>query len=255
MRNAQLYIGRDPESPSRLLAWLTADGQQRLAVVANDGVPQTVSRCIPKQSKAHCQIAFDDNGEMTISQLREGNVTAVDGLPVDKKHINPQSHITLGLDNYPLDMAALLQQADKMYAEIQAALPKVYSISHLQTVYEAYETGQETIQRRQQALAKRRMLPIIISGLSSVAAPLLALLVASATLYATVPFAVGSLLIYLRNYREKDTSIEDRKRLDNELYDTYVCPNPDCKRFLGKQPYKLLRQVKKCPYCGAAFKS
>ena len=60
-------------------------------------------------------------------------------------------------------------------------------------------------------------------------------------------------VMYLKIYNEKDTSVEDRKKAQNELIDNYICPNPKCKHFLGQQPYKVLRQNKNCPYCKAKW--
>ena len=35
----------------------------------------------------------------------------------------------------------------------------------------------------------------------------------------------------------------------------YVCPNPECRHFLGYQPYKLILQHKKCPWCKSKFQA
>lgn len=124
-----------------------------------------------------------------------------------------------------------------------------YSIRHLEMVWNSYEEGIEQIQRVQQERSKKRMLPFLIGSGSSVLSGLVGVF-ATPALAITLPVAVISFSMYLKNYREKDTSIEDRKALQHWCIENYVCPNPECRHFFGFQPFMVLRQNKKCPYCG-----
>ena len=108
----------------------------------------------------------------------------------------------------------------------------------------------EEITLRVQDRSKKRMLPIVIGSASGLIAPVFALVSGTSTLFVTIPIAIISLSIYLKLLIEKDTSIEDRKSAQDKLIDNYVCPHDDCRHFLGSQPYKVIRQNKKCPYCG-----
>ena len=99
------------------------------------------------------------------------------------------------------------------------------------------------------------MLPIMVGSLSGVASPILATLVAVNTLYITVPVAAISFGLYFLNYKKKDTSYEERKAATEKFTDEYVCPNPECNKFLGNLSYKLLKKQysMQCPYCKSEF--
>lgn len=132
---------------------------------------------------------------------------------------------------------------------------KTFDISHLRNVWETYENEMDRLAQEQQEMGKKRMLPIMIGSLSSVASPILATLVAANTLYITVPVAAISFGLYFVNYRKKDTSYEEKKVATERFTDEYVCPNPDCGKFLGNISYKLLKKQysMQCPYCRSKF--
>lgn len=217
---------------------------------APDSVPATVSRCLPAQGVAHCKIEIDTDGAMRLTNLKAQNVTFADGIEVVSKRITAQTAVTLGSGRYPLDLSAVLAVAEKTLTAMQAKMPpKPLSIAHLEGVWHDYQSTLDDIQRRQQQRARRRMLPMMIGSAASIIAPLLAL-ATTQSLFVTVPIAVVSFSILLKNYLDKDTSIEERRAASDRFMDAYVCPNPDCRHFMGNTPYKVLRQNKKCPYCG-----
>ena len=116
------------------------------------------------------------------------------------------------------------------------------SIAPLEAVWNEYERRKEAIAKKQLDRGRKRLLPMIIGAVSGILAPILGTL-GTGTLFITVPIAVVSLLIYIRMFSEKDTSIEDNKAAQDYLIDNYICPK--CGHFLGNTPYKVLRQNKK----------
>ena len=120
---------------------------------------------------------------------------------------------------------------------------------------DTYEKEIDRIAQQQQETGKKRMLPIMVGSLSGVASPILATLVAVNTLYITVPVAAISFGLYFINYKKKDTSYEERKEATERFTDEYVCPNPDCNKFLGNISYKLLKKQYSmhCPYCKSEY--
>ncbi len=251
LKGCTILIGRE-HAQGRLLVALS--GSDKTAIVGAAGsVSGSVSRCKPAENTAHCKIEIDSSGTMVLTNLKPQNVTYIDGVQVESKRITDSSSILLGQDKYVLDLPLLLNTAIKLAAEAKAASSSnEYSISHLEDVWNEYEGAMEAIQRRQQLLGRRRLLPIMIGSASGLIALVCATIKIS-SLYITLPITAISFIIYLIIYLKKDTSIEDRKEATDCLYDNYVCPNPHCNHFMGNQPYRILRQNKKCPYCGCKF--
>lgn len=52
-----------------------------------------------------------------------------------------------------------------------------------------------------------------------------------------------------------DNSIQEKEEANDRFMRHYVCPNPECRHFLGNQPYKLILQHKKCPWCKSKFQA
>ncbi len=248
-----ILIGRE-SAQGRLLVAIS--GSSMPAFIGGAGsVPGSVSRCKPAENTAHCKISVDPSGNMVVANMKPQNVTYVDGLQIESKKITEHSTIALGRDKYSVSVHLILEAADKLVPVTPTPPPSAqeYSIKHLEDVWNEYERAMETIQRRQQKMGRRRMLPIMIGSASAILSPFLGIYVGTATCWVTVPIAIISFVIYIYNYREKDTSIEDRRKANYTLIDHYVCPNPNCQHFMGNQPYRVLRQNKKCPYCGCKF--
>ncbi len=246
-----ILIGKDSGSGKLCIAVVYGKSVATALLGEANSVPMSVSRYRPNEGIAHCKIEYSDTQILTITNMKSANTTCVNGIEVAQKSVTTDDSITLGSDSYPLDLAQVLHTAIQLTATLPDNTDKTYSLAPLEAVYEDYERTIETIQRRQQRMNKRRMLPLIIGSLSTLLAPIISMTdIGNKSLYITLPVAAGMFIIYIILYNTKDTSIEERKAATDKLIDSYVCPNPQCRHFLGHQPYKVLRQMKKCPYCG-----
>lgn len=251
LKNKTILIGKEPDR-GRLLISIQINGQTKAAAIGEPGsVPNCVSRCKPAEGVAHCKIVVDNNGSLTITNLKSQNVTFVNGTEIESKKISPEAKVALGRDMYPISINAVMTTATKLVGSVPPPPPEPKPINYLEAVWVKYETTMDKIAEYIQIKAKKRLLPMVIGSASGLIAPLLAAVSGAATLYITAPISIISFIIYLKIYNEKDTSIEDKKAAQDELMDNYICPH--CNHFLGQQPYKILRQNKKCPYCGGGW--
>lgn len=243
LANKTILIGRDPQTP-RLLAAIAVDGKMKSVVVDDSAIPTSISRIQQGVGAAHCKITIDADGEATITNLKDANITTVNGMAIISTRITEDSSVTLGKDGYRLDIKRLVAALKKVFV--------VIDIKPLEKVWNNYEAEIEAIAKAQQKRAQRRMLPMLISVASGLVTTLLGVMGGGLATIIPIPIMVVSLVIYIKNYREKDTSIEDKKRATDKFEDEYICPA--CKRFVGNIKYKLLVQKGKCPCCGGVFK-
>ncbi len=263
LKGKTILIGKEP-GQGRLLVAIV--GGKTAAIGAPNSVPGSVSRCKVAEGVAHAKIAIDQSGNMVLTNMKSQNVTYVNGSEIVSKIITPANTVELGKDRFNINLQTVIETARKLSSitmggtsgnsgqgEVQPK--KKYNISHLKRVWETYEGEMDRIAQQQQETGKKRMLPIMVGSLSGVASPILATLVAVNTLYITVPVAAISFGLYFINYRKKDTSYEERKAAQERFIDDYVCPNPDCNKFLGNTSYKLLKKQysMQCPYCKSEF--
>ena len=120
-------------------------------------------------------------------------------------------------------------------------------------MWEEYETTISDIQKKRMNVAKQRTLPMVLTFASAALAGLFRNVDEIKTVGVIV--AVICAFLWIKTYFYKDTTYEESKAADDKLIDKYICPNPQCKHYLGKQPYKVLRQNKKCVHCGTPWTS
>lgn len=253
LKGKTILIGKEP-GQSRLLVSVMG---KTAAIGQPNSVPGCVSRCKVGEGVGHAKIAVDQNGNMVLTNMKTQNVTYVNGSEIVSKKITTSNTVELGKDRFHINLPLVIDVAKKIAGSIPPPpeSKKKYDITHLKRVWDSHEREMERIVEKQQNVGKRRMLPIMIGSLSGVASPILASLVAVNTLYITVPVAAISFCLYFINYRKKDTSYEEKKYANERFTDEYVCPNPECNKFLGNISYKLLKKQHSmhCPYCKCEY--
>ena len=244
-KNQTIFIGRDPQR-SQLLVAMNVGGKLKCAGVDNTlTISNSVSRLDLATKSAHCKIDIDDSGNMKITNLKDANVTYVDGTMVACKGITESSKIALGGDQYQINLRDIKKALE--------GLDDSVDISHLKKVWDTYQGDLEKISKVQQERNRRRMLPMLIGVGSGCLAPILSISIGTNSLFVTVPISTLSLIICLKNYMEKDTSIEDKKRAKEKFEKAYVCPSPKCNKILQGE-FLFVHQRGKCPYCGATYR-
>lgn len=251
LKGKTILIGKEPGQGRLLVAVV---GGKTAAIGSSGSVPNSVSRCKVAEGVAHAKIVVAQNGDMVLTNMKAQNVTFVNGSEIVSKRILPSNTVELGKDRFNINLSMVIETAKKLVGVIPEPKKK-FNISHLKRVWETYEGEMDRIALQQQETGKKRMLPIMVGSLSSVASPILATLVAVNTLYITVPIAAISFGLYFINYRKKDTSYEERKAATEKFTDEYVCPNPKCKKFLNNISYKLMKKQYSmhCPFCNCEF--
>lgn len=269
-----ILIGKEPEK-GRLMVSVSIDGKPRNDAIGIPGsVPASVSRCKPSEGIAHCKIIVDGNGGMTLVNLKEANITLVNGQEIESKHIAGDSKIALGKDRYPMNLPQVLEAACKIvdYKPGMAAQgagipvggpagqgrpqPKEFRINHLENIWNNFSDGQLNIKKRQKNIGLvRGISPVFTIGSGAIAT--IARTndwpdwVSTLTIILTV---IGAVIMIVAVYLGiKDKSIEENMSLTDDFQSQYVCPNPDCRQYLGNLPYKVLSRKPKCPYCGVKF--
>ena len=256
LKGKTILVGKEPDK-NRLLVAVVIKGEPKLTVIGESGsVPTGVSRCIPSQGVAHCKLDIDAKGNVTMTNMKARNVTSVDGVQFDTKRVTATNTLELGAPGYKIAVKDLLDTAEKVVFKVEGKPAVTVSIKHLERVWNEYHDGQLHIKKHQRFVSLMSSVPMMFtlaSGAITAAAPQLHLppFISTVTLVLTI---IGfALMVYGFCLRLTDRSLERAEQLAEDFQNKYVCPNKECRHFLGNQPFKVLRQQKKCPYCGATF--
>lgn len=253
LKGSTILIGRESDN-GRLLVSLMINGTAKTAAMGSAGsVPNCVSRCKPAEGVAHCKIVIDGGGNMTIVNMKPANVTYVNGVEIVSKRISESSNVELGKDRYRLNVDSMLAVASKVVNVVKPPTPKTYSVRPLEQAWNEYHDGLLAIKRRGRSIMQLRSAsPIFTLGSGSIAAIAKTQDWSSGIFIVTTTLTVIGLILMIYSFYKSytDKSIEESERLTEDFQRRYVCPNPNCHHFLGMQSYNVLRQNKKCPYCG-----
>jgi len=226
----ELIIGRDRET-GRLA--ITA-GTQTKTFGAPDSVPSYVSR-------QHAKLELDDSGRLVLQNLKPTNVTYVNGLSIESKHVTTSDKIELGPNRYLLD-----------WDIVEKMMPQVADIRPLEGVWNEYHRKKMEYQ-----IAERRFNALrSVTGLITMAAIVMSFVGGHGTAYYVLyGLAIGiTLLFTILAYISSSKVPEKNEALDREFKKKYVCPNPKCGHFMGYTSYDILSQNKQCPYCRTQYK-
>ncbi len=249
-----ILIGRE-SAQGRLLVAISGSS---MTVGGTNSVPSSVSRCKPAENIAHCKISIDQSGNMVIANIKPQNVTYVDGLQVESKKITEHSTIALGRDKYSVSVHLILEAASKLVptspspsqpAIQSTASKKVYNISHLEHVWI------DTQDKRRKIQSTQRRINLIRSGcgiFTMCAMPCIYFLGPIGYVLTAIGI-IGNIYSFV-GLKGGDPSLE-LERISEDMQDRYVCPNPDCNKFLGNMSYKLIKRQYSmhCPYCKCEY--
>lgn len=247
LENSTILIGKEP-GRGRLLVAVTAGGNTRTTTVGEAGsVPGSVSRCLPAEGVAHCKITVGTDGAMVLANLKQRNVTYVNGTEIVSKRITPDCRVELGCDRYKVDLAGVIAAAGRQTATSQnPASQAEYSIKGLKPVWEEYNNAIKQIRIRQKNVGLLSSVPMAFSMFGGLIAGVMPEIRGFALVFTGVALVIMIIGLYLRF---TDKSIEQTEQLTERFQNRYVCPNPKCRHFMGNQPYNVLRQNTACPYC------
>lgn len=269
LKGKKILIGKDP-SNDRLLVAVSGLGKNAAAPLAGtSAVPASVSRCLPGAGVAHACISVDEKGVLTLENLKSQNVTFVNGKEIVSKRVTVNTDVQLGRDRYSVQIATIIEAAGRLVGanvirQGQAAgsnqagnsgtvpppAPKQkFNIRHLEMVYDNMKAEQRRIKEGQRRLTLIRSAAGIFTSCA-----LLASFVFGQFAYILTGIGVLGNIYTLFVMKNNDTT-EEMERINEEFQDRYVCPNPDCQKFLGNMRYKLLRKQysMQCPHCKCGF--
>ena len=232
----EIIIGRE-EGARRLHC--IADGRE-----FNIGQAGTVPTSV---SRKHCKLTVMGEN-IQIENLKMHNVTFVDGCQVFSKGITSSSVVQLGNDKFTIPIKQILSLVNRTPASngpVGTQKTKVFSLNYLESVWDEYDRRKfELQQENAESVQKRQVLMNTRMTISSI--PVVGGIIGSALSAAMLAKSVKN---------KNDVPLFQKIRdLDEEFATKYACPNPECGRPFGTQPYRQVKFIKKCPACGCRYK-
>lgn len=244
LKGKKILIGKEP-GQGRLLVALSGCGKSA-AIGTAGSVPGSVSRCKPAEGVAHAEVAIDANGRMVVKNLKSMNITFVNGLETASKRVEASDTIELGKDRFRVSLPVVLDTAKKL---VGGGGTKTFNIAHLEVVWNDYHDALRDLRERQ----KRVNLIRTGCGIFTMCAmPCIAF-------FGTVGYILTGIGVLGNIYSfiglKNDNTADEQERIAERFQERYVCPNPECNKYLGILSYKLLKKQYSmhCPYCKCEY--
>ena len=216
----------------------------------------------PTVSREHCWLTDNGDGTWTL-QNKSAQGTFVDGKQVLKTKVTPDTYIKLS-DTTTVKVADLLPVQQKAVPTPKPApstnnkpqeMP-TYSIKHLKYVWEEYHNRQMEIKNRQRSInLLRSASPMFTIGSGAIATMAKTMGWGEGIFTITIMMTIVGLVLmvysFVKGYNDK--SIEEQEKATEDFQNKYVCPNPECRHFMGNQAYRIIRQNKTCAYCKCKY--
>ncbi len=276
LANKRIYIGRN-SNDNRLHIIVTNSDDSELKNV-QFGNPNSVSNTVSRTQKSdngiisHCRIEIDKDGNMRIKNMKDRNITYVDGDQIMERYLEETSLLELGKDRYKIAVNTVLKIARKALGIAEPGGNNVNNgyanqdnhnhqshiripARHLERVWNDYHDGLiELKKKNKRTQTNRMMLMMFGSGFGSLIVGLLtsyqALEPGLVAVFTALPSLVIGMIIFW--IMAKDDSIEEEDRINNTFNRDYVCPH--CGKPLGRIAYELLpSQMPQCTKCKAEF--
>ena len=238
----ELTIGRESSSPQSIGGRLhvVSSSKKEYFIGLEGSVPKTVSR-------QHCKVIIDSDGNMVLVNLKPTNITFINGVVAVQKSIVKTDMIELGSERFKLELKAILDM-------ISSEIPKTYNISHLKAVWEKYDQAKTEIQVQRDKSAAIQSVTGILS-MASIACGFIPSIPIGVRGFLYAIAIVLAIVFFVYRIKHAGEFVHQLKELDEQFHKDYVCPNPQCQRFLGNIPYDdLVKQTKSCFVCKAEYK-
>ena len=245
-----------------------------------DKATQRIDIADPTVSREHCWLTDNGDGSFTLENKSQLG-TYVDGRRILKTRVTRDSVIQLS-ETTKVKVADLLplpvpptpkpepkpqpspypqpapQPHPKPYPQ-PAPQPTpgpqqpTFSVQPLEVIWLQYSRQLHALQDRQHKLGLLVRIPMICSGLGGVLAAVLPDEFRIIGVFLSVVSIVTMIMGFVQQSNFKFA--QEKEALDTWLQNNYSCPNPQCHHFVGNIPYNVLRQNKKCGYCGCRYTS
>lgn len=232
-----IIIGREPGVQQPRLQ-VSCDGKKFFL-----GTPGSVGM---KVSRQHCRLNITSDGKiLSITDITDNNFMYINGKEYKtKQKISVSDIVELGPDKYKLELSAVLKAV--------IGTP-TYHIAPLRMIYDDYQKKLMEMQIQQGKMGALSSLPMILTMGSGALAALIPGI--TPTIRTVLILIAVLLMIFFICLRIKSASAnpQKRKELDDDFHTKYVCPNPDCRHFLGSMRPDELLTNKTCPWCKSKF--
>ncbi len=216
-----------------------------LMIIQGQGYPLSNNGTVPKTvSSSHCKLTVDNNGIWKLSNIKAELDTFVDGLQIDTKQVTPNSRVELGANHFVLNM-------HKVEAIINNIMPPVFSLRPLEQIWKEYDEKKMHMQNKEMKIANFQRL----QGALSMSAMLLGF-IPDLGIFRWIIIGLALLIavfFFIRGSQVSNSLPMKLKKLNEEFEEKYICPNPNCPRFLGYRPYNQLQYDKGCPHCQCRY--
>lgn len=201
--------------------------------------------------RLHAQLIVNDDYTLVLEDCDSTTGTYINLHKIIRKRVNLNTEIRLG-NNTVFKVHKLLPNALVDMIKLKNKEKIKQTFLTLEPIWDAYENERAHLDKRSNRSILLNRLPYLVTLLSGIISSLFSSTLLVKIIVPGIAFGVTTFVAFVidkHGEKKRKESVEKNRELESLLKESYVCPNPECQKFLGNTSFEKLKHERKCSYC------
>ena len=201
--------------------------------------------------RLHAQLTVHDDYTLVLEDCNSTTGTYINLHKIIRKRVTLNTEIRLG-NNMVFKVYKLLPNALIDVIKLKNKEKIKQTFQTLEPIWNAYENERAHLDKKSNRSILLNRMPYLVTLLSGIISGFF-----SSTLLVKIVVPGGAFILTTivafvidkHGEKKRKESVEKNRELESLLKESYLCPNPECQKFLGNTPFDKLKHERHCNYC------
>ena len=201
--------------------------------------------------RVHAKLTVCDDYTLILEDCNSTTGTYINLHKIIRKRVSLNTEVRLGND-FVFKVHKLLPTAltDAIKKKSKEKIKNAFLA--LEPIWDTYEAEKSQLEESSAKSVFLNRMPYLVSLLSGIFSSLYSSALYVKIIVPSCAFILTTLVAYAidKNGEKKRKQLTCKSRnLETLFKESYICPNPDCQKFLGNMSFDKLKHERRCSYC------
>lgn len=201
--------------------------------------------------RLHAQLTVHDDCTLVLEDCNSTTGTYINLHKIIRKRVTLNTEIRLG-NNMVFKVYKLLPNALIDVIKLKNKEKIKQAFQALEPIWNAYEHERAQLDKKTNRSILLNRMPYLVTLLSGIisgffSSTLLVKIVVPGSAF--ILTTIVAFVIDKHGEKKRKESVEKNRELESLLKESYLCPNPECQKFLGNTSFDKLKHERHCNYC------
>lgn len=201
--------------------------------------------------RLHAQLIVNDDYSLVLEDCDSTTGTYINLHKIIRKRVTLNTEIRLG-NNTVFKVHKLLPNALIDVIKLKNKEKIKQTFQTLEPIWDAYENERAKLDKKTNKSILLNRMPYLVTLLSGIISSffsstlLVKIIVPGSAFILTI---IVAFIIDKHGEKKRKESADRSRELESLLKESYLCPNPECQKFLGNTSFDKLKHERRCVYC------